>query len=150
MSQREPTIVDFDPFKPEAAVNHELFARLRNECPVAKLRVGWFLSKQADVLAATRDVETFVASFREPGVVVPEEEKFINEIAEPRHGEIRRIINAAVAHHKTMRVEPMVKQLCEPNPANRGHPEEHRPGRSRHSLDRYLSRLDALASRASR
>ena len=118
MMSRDRETVDFDPFnfdpfKPETTVRHDLFDRIRHTCPVAKIPVGWFLSKQADVLAATRDVETFVASFREPGVVVPEEEKFINEIAEPRHGEIRRIINAAVAHHKTMRVEPMVRQLCE-------------------------------------
>ena len=105
--------IDYDPFQQKDAVPHGLFATMRAQCPVAKIPVGWFLAKQADVLTATKDVETFVASFREPGVVVPEEEKFINEIAEPRHGEIRRIINAAVAHHKAMRVEPMVRTLCE-------------------------------------
>ena len=57
-------------------------------------------------------VDTFVASFRQPGVVVPPEEQFINEIHEPRHGRIRKVINATVAHHKAMRVEPFVRQLC--------------------------------------
>ena len=105
--------VEFDPFAPRDEVPHELFAEIRGRCPVARIDSGWFLSRQADVLEATKSVDTFVASFREPGVVVPEDEKFINEIAEPRHGQIRKIINATVAHHKSMRVEPFVRELCE-------------------------------------
>ena len=123
---RDLDTFDFDPFQSGAAVPHAQYATWREECPVARLAIGWFLSKQADVLAATKDVETFVASFREPGVVVPEEEKFINEIAEPRHGQIRKIINAAVAHHKAMRVEPVVRALTESHLAPilaRGHGE---------------------------
>ena len=64
-------------------------------------------------LAATKDVETFQASFREPGVVVPDEEQFINEIAEPRHGHVRRIINSAIAQHRIGRVEPVARELCD-------------------------------------
>ena len=103
----------FDPFEPLEAVPHAQYADWRASCPVPRLGIGWFLAKQADVSTAAKDVETFVASFREPGVVVPEEEKFINEIAEPRHGQIRKIINTAVAHHRAMHVEPIVRQLTE-------------------------------------
>ena len=66
-----------------------------------------------DVLAATKDPDTFVASFREPGVVVPEEEQLVNEIPRPRHGQIRRIINSAIAAHRVGRIEPFCRDLCQ-------------------------------------
>ena len=62
--------VDFDPFTQTESVPHNLFARLRAECPVARVPVGWYLSKRDDVVAASRDTDVFVASFRAPGVVV--------------------------------------------------------------------------------
>ncbi len=103
----------FDPLDAAAADNLDGLARLRAEEPVHRCPGGaWFLSRYDDVLAATKDVETFRASFREPGVVVPEEEQFINEIAEPRHGHVRRIINSAIAQHRIARVEPVARDLC--------------------------------------
>lgn len=102
----------FDPFAYPEAVPIDTLAELRSECPVARTPTGWYLTKFDHVLEATRDVETFVSSFRDPGVVVPEEEKLISEIPEPRHGKVRRIINATVAHHKSMRAEPFVRDLC--------------------------------------
>jgi serine/threonine protein kinase len=39
----------------------------------------------------------------------------------------------------------MLKQLCDPDPLMRGHPEEARPGRNRHSLQRFVSQLNQLA-----
>ena len=102
----------FDPFAYPEEVPHETLAELRSQCPVTRTPTGWYLTRFDDVLAATRDVDTFVSSFRDPGVVVPEEEKLISEIAEPRHGKVRRIINTTVAHHKSMRAEPFVRELC--------------------------------------
>ena len=93
-------------------VPHTLFAELRSSCPVAKTTNGWYLASFDDVAEATKHVEVFSASFREPGVVVPDEEQFINEILEPRHGKIRRIINSTVAHHRAMQVEEFVRDLC--------------------------------------
>lgn len=104
--------IDLDPFVSAAQLLPEDLRRLREECPVARIPVGWYLSTQADVLEAMRLVDSFVASFRAPGVVVPEDEKFINEIAEPRHGRVRKVINASVAHHKAMKVEPFIRELC--------------------------------------
>ena len=90
-----------------------MLADLRERCPVSQTTSGpWFLARYDDVLAATKDIETFQASFREPGVVVPPEEQLINEIPEPRHGKIRRIINSAIAQHRIGRVEPFVHELC--------------------------------------
>ena len=80
---------------------------MRTEATVSQNAKGvWFLSRFDDVLAATKNIDTFNASFREPGVVVPDEEQFISEIPEPRHGQIRRIINGAIAMHKLGWVEP--------------------------------------------
>jgi cytochrome P450 len=107
------TTIDFDPFQARDDVPHELFTRLRRECPVARTPTGWYLARQDDVLEATKQVDTFVSSFREPGVVVPEDEKLVSEVAEPRHGQIRKVINAAVAYHRSMRTEPFVRELCE-------------------------------------
>ena len=66
----------------------------------------------AEVLAATQDVEAFRANFRAPGVEVPPEEQFVNEIPEPRHGHVRKIINSAIASHRLTGVEPFCDKLC--------------------------------------
>jgi cytochrome P450 len=90
-----------------------VLAALRRDAPVTRAPSGaWYLARHADVLAATKDVDAFVASFRAPGVVVPDEEQLINEIPEPRHGQIRRIINSAIATHKIGRVEAFCSALC--------------------------------------
>jgi cytochrome P450 len=90
-----------------------LLAGLRQQCPVSRTPGGsWYLARFDDVLDATKDVGTFVASFRQPGVVVPDEEQLISEIPEPRHGQVRRIINSAIAAHRLGRVEPFCTDLC--------------------------------------
>lgn len=102
-----------DPLDATAGVPYATLAELRATCPVSTTASGaYFLARYADVLAATRDLETFQASFREPGVVVPPEEQLISEIPEPRHGKIRRIINSAIAQHRIGRIEPFARTLC--------------------------------------
>jgi cytochrome P450 len=109
----EPKSDPFDPLDTTAFGLHEGLARLRADAPVSRCpNQVWFLARYDDVLAATKDVETFRASFREPGVVVPDEEQFVNEIPEPRHGHVRRIINSAIAQHRIGRVEPIAYDLC--------------------------------------
>lgn len=100
-------MTDFgDPLDTSAGIPYELFARLRAEAPVWRTATGvWFFSLFDDVLAATKDIESFKSSFRDPGVVVPEEEQLISEIEEPRHGKIRRIVNSAIAAHRLGNVE---------------------------------------------
>jgi hypothetical protein len=44
---------------------------------------------------------------------VPEEEQLVNEIPRPRHGQIRRIINSAIAAHRVGRIEPFCRDLCQ-------------------------------------
>src|SRR5512138_2071427 len=103
--------VEINPFE-WTDVPHEKFAEVRAACPVAKAAGGWYLAKLADLNEAAKLVDVFQSNFREPGIVVPDDEQFINEIAEPRHGKIRKIINANVAHHKSMRVEGFVRDVC--------------------------------------
>jgi cytochrome P450 len=101
----------FDPLR--APGDSPELEELRARCPVVRTPGGpWYLARHADVLAATQDVELFQASFRQPGVVVPDEEQLINEIPEPRHGQVRRIINSAIAVHRLVNIEPFCEQLC--------------------------------------
>ena len=104
----------FEPFEGLTEIPYSALARLRRCEPVARTPSGgWFLALQDDVLAATKDIDTFIASFREPGVVVAEEEQLISEIAEPRHGWMRRIINSVLAPHAIAKAEPYIRDLCQ-------------------------------------
>lgn len=102
-----------DPLDTSAGIPYSELADLRRGCPVSATASGaYFLARHDDVLAATKRIDAFQASFREPGVVVPPEEQLISEIPEPRHGEIRRIINSAIAQHRLGRVEAFARDLC--------------------------------------
>ena len=102
-----------DPLDASAGVPYDALTVLRQGCPVSRTPSGiYFLARHEDVLAATKNIEAFRASFRAADVVVPAEEQLISEIPEPRHGKIRRIINSAIAQHRISRVEPFVRGLC--------------------------------------
>jgi len=102
-----------DPVDERGEIAFVQLAQARDECPVAKTREGfWLVSRYDDVLTGVKAVDHFVSSFRSPGVVVPEEEKMLFEIAEPRHGRVRKVINASIALHKVTRVEPFIRDLC--------------------------------------
>jgi cytochrome P450 len=103
--------MSFDPLS--ASFDDPGFFDLRDRCPVSKTEMGaWYFARYEDSVAGSKDVERFIASFREPGVVVPDEEQLVSEIPEPRHGQIRRIINSAIAAHRIGRVEPFCFDLC--------------------------------------
>ena len=108
-------MTDFgDPLDTSAGIPYDIFARLRAEAPVWRTGSGvLFFSQFDDVLAATKDIESFKSSFRDPGVVVPEEEQLISEIEEPRHGKIRRIVNSAIAAHRLGRVEDFARETSQ-------------------------------------
>ena len=107
-------VCDFDPLDLSRGVPHEGYRRLRAEAPVCRTPTGiWFLSRRAEVLAATRDVDSFRASFRDPGVAVADEEMLISEIPEPRHGKVRRVVNSAVAAHRIGEIGSYVRELAD-------------------------------------
>jgi cytochrome P450 len=102
-----------DPLDTSAGIPYSELAERRGSRPVSPTASGaYFLARHDDVLAATKRIDAFQASFREPGVTVPPEEQLISEIPEPRHGEIRRIINSAIARHRLGRVEAFARALC--------------------------------------
>ena len=103
---------DWDPMDTATGIPHDIYRRLRREAPISRTSTGaWFIAKQDDLIAATRDVESFRASMREEGVVVAPDEMLISEIPEPRHGQVRRIVNSAVAAHRLGRVEEFTREL---------------------------------------
>ena len=77
-----------------------------------------YLSRFADIEAALRDVESFRADL---GPVtglggledIPDEQLFLSEITEPRHGQIRRLYNSCFGPHRTRQVETFVRQVCD-------------------------------------
>jgi len=102
-----------DPLDASNGVPYPALDELRRTCPVSRTQSGaFFLARYDDVLAATKNLDAFQASFRQLGVTVPPEEQLINEIPEPRHGKIRRIINSAIAQHRIGRIEPFARSLC--------------------------------------
>jgi cytochrome P450 len=101
-----------DPLDTSRGIPYEVFRDLRANAPVSRTPKGvWFFASYDDVLAATKDIESFKSSFRDPGVVVPDEEQLISEIPEPRHGRIRRIVNSAVGAHRLTGVEEYAREL---------------------------------------
>src|SRR4051812_12967383 len=105
------TTIDVDPFQ-DGPIPVALHRELRATCPVAKVEVGWFLTKHADVTTGVREVDRYLSSYRGGGGVVPPDEQLIPEMPEPRHGQVRKIINAVIAHHKAMRCEPFIRELA--------------------------------------
>jgi cytochrome P450 len=105
--------IAYDPVADAEAVPYEDLARLRAQAPVWRSPSGlWVVTRAEDVEACFKDVTSYTDSFREPGVVVPDEEQFVNEIPEPRHGRMRRVINSAVAPHRIGDVEKFVRDFC--------------------------------------
>jgi cytochrome P450 len=104
---------DFDPLDLSQGIPYEGYRKLRAEAPVSRTPKGlWFLARQAEVLAAARDVHSFRSSFRDPGVVVRDEEMLVSEIPEPRHGRVRKVVNSAVAAHRLGGIGEFVRGLA--------------------------------------
>jgi cytochrome P450 len=99
-------------------VPFELLADIRRDGGVARTPSGsWYVGRHADVEAVLRDVGAFRTDLAPttglPGVEdVPEEELFLSEIEEPRHGEVRRLYNVSLGPQRTRELEPFVRQVC--------------------------------------
>ena len=103
-----------DPLDTTRGILYGELAILRKEAPISRTPSGvWFLALKDDVLEATRRVDCFTSSFRDAGVVVPDQEQLISEIPEPRHGEVRKIVNSAIAAHRLSPVKGFVRDLSE-------------------------------------
>jgi cytochrome P450 len=103
---------DADLFAADPDVRMAALRALRDACPVAALsQDGPFVAVGHEAVAsAFRRVEDFGGSAAQDGL--PEDDKNIAGILEPRHAQIRRIINSVVAFHKSQHIEPYLEELC--------------------------------------
>lgn len=112
----------FDPHDPSYAddgVPFDELVRIRRDQPLYRTPGGdWYVGRYADVEAALKDVDTFRADLGAmtgipEGVdAIPEDQHFLSEIPEPRHGSIRRLFNAALATHRVKEIEPAIVAEC--------------------------------------
>jgi cytochrome P450 len=120
MSTQEHLVFDpHDPAFAEVGVPFEALARIRREEPVYRTPTGsWYLSRFADVEAALQDVDTFRAELGPitgipAGVLsIPEDQHFLSEIPEPRHGKIRRLYNSVLGAHRVKDIDPLIEAEC--------------------------------------
>jgi cytochrome P450 len=114
-------VLTFDPQDPahqRSGVPFDVLGRIREEQPVCPTPAGdWYLSRQEEILDALKDVGTFRTDLaRSSGLggieEVPDDQLFLSEIAEPRHGQVRRLYNAYFGPHRLSRVAPFVREVC--------------------------------------
>jgi cytochrome P450 len=109
----------FDPFDDHQAVPWGYFSELRRSCPVMELPTEvLFLSRYEDVHDILRDGGERVRHFsheggmRAPGVVVPDEEKLINELDGARHTRRRKLLMTALHPRLVAAAEPYIRDLA--------------------------------------
>ena len=98
--------LDPDPTRRFAAMR-----ALRAEGPVHAFGPGRYMAvSHAAVATGLGTVEAFGGSAGQDGL--PEDDTSIAGILEPRHGQIRRILNAVVAFHRSQQVGPYLEHFC--------------------------------------
>jgi cytochrome P450 len=105
-------VSDINPFEPDPAVRMPGLAQMRAKCPITALSPqGPYLALGHEVVASGfKRVDEFGGSAGQKGL--PEEDKTIAGILEPRHSQVRRIINSVVAFHKSQQIEGFLGELC--------------------------------------
>ena len=101
-----------NPLDPDPARRHAAMRELRAVgavVPLAGVDGVRAAVRYVAVEAGLRKVEDFGGSAAQDGL--PEADQNIAAILEPRHGQIRRIINSVVAFHKSQQIEPYLQQL---------------------------------------
>ena len=111
------SIESFDPFAQGwGEITYEQMATLRRERPVAHTRSGfWYLARYEDCRRALGDSETFSneGGLRGPGVVVPREERMINEMDAPDHTRLRKLEQSTLNYGNFRSLEPFIRKLSE-------------------------------------
>lgn len=108
----------FDPFDNTQDLDLEHLAELRERCPVVHLERGPYLfTRYDDVREILRDGGERIRHFaheggmRAAGVVVPLEEKLINEIDGPPHTRRRQLLMTALHPRLVAAAEPYIRDL---------------------------------------
>lgn len=103
--------VTYDPYASFIEPDHDEMAKLRAQCPVAHTPTGWFVSRYDDVKSVLQRVDDFRGAFI-PTEGFPDDELAISSMDEPEHGQIRKIINGAIARHKTANMGPFIRDVA--------------------------------------
>ena len=112
MPERETPAKPFDPYAPASEQRYAEMERVRAAGGVAETAAGWYVATAAGVRAGLFDVERFVGSFVDTAAMHPDD-VVLSAIPEPRHGRIRRIVNGAIAGHRTGQAEPFVREQAQ-------------------------------------
>ena len=112
MSEQVPEFDPFVPFRPERAeADREVLRILRGSCPVKHQPDGSWLVTTADggrqVLERIDDFGGTFGNYE--GVDV--DDIILPAIPEPLHSLVRRGVNASVAYHRSITVEPFLRDL---------------------------------------
>jgi cytochrome P450 len=97
---------------PDPQVRMSALAEMRARCPVVPpVAPGapWTAVSHRAVASVFQEIDAFGGSAGSTGI--DEEDMSIAAILEPRHGQIRRIMNAVVAFHKSQQIEPYLVEL---------------------------------------
>lgn len=98
----------YDPSAPGFAdASHAVYRRMRDEFPVWADPAGRFhaLSRYADVLAATRDWETFSSTGKLEAVY---SKPTMNSFDPPRHTQLRALVSRAFTPRRVSDLEPEI------------------------------------------
>ena len=108
-----------DPAHARSGVPFDVLQEIRRRQGVYPTPTGqWYLTRQDAIYAALKDVTTFRTDLAPTSGLagiedVPDEELFLSEIPEPRHGQVRRLYNMYFGPHRVSRIEPFVQELCD-------------------------------------
>ena len=107
----------FDPFtRTGGEPDYASMAELRRGAGIARLPSGfWYLARYEDCRRAFTDPRTFSneGGMRAPGVVVPREERMINEMDPPDHTRLRRLEQATLNQTNYRALEPAIRKQSE-------------------------------------
>jgi cytochrome P450 len=107
----------FDPFEPGQAANAwETLRELRRDGAVAPIAGGMhYVTRHPECIALLRDTDAFsnATGFKEPGTVIPLEDRILGELDPPRHGMVRRAMVTALTPKLVHAAEPFMHSAAE-------------------------------------
>jgi cytochrome P450 len=106
----------FNPFVPgQAQSAWPLLAELRRRGPVAEIAGGMrYVTRHAECRAALRDTTSLsnASGMKEPGVVVPPEDRLLGELDPPLHTAVRRVMVTALSPKLVHAAEPFIAETA--------------------------------------
>jgi cytochrome P450 len=106
-------VANLNPFDADPNARMAALEQLRSACPIAELQPDavWLGLSHKVVSEGLKRVQEFAGSVGQEGL--EEADKAIAAILEPRHSQIRKIINAVVAFHKSQGISDYLEGFVE-------------------------------------